>query len=139
MVNLVTDNVSASFADSVYEDFAASDRYRHIYRDWLVRSLAELGRFGEAARDAAEAIRLAEPTQHAYTIGQAHRTGFVDRAWGQGGLSYQVRGVGIDEAPRILLYVMARDEAATRERPQWRLDRGAHVRGMWTARAEAAA
>jgi tetratricopeptide (TPR) repeat protein len=42
-------------------------------RSWLVISLAELGRFGEAAEHAAEAIRLAEPTHHAYTIGLAHR------------------------------------------------------------------
>ena len=32
-------------------------------------SLAQLGRFAEAAQYEAEAIRLAEPTQHAYTVG----------------------------------------------------------------------
>jgi tetratricopeptide (TPR) repeat protein len=37
-----------------------------------VRSLAELGRFDEAARYEVESIRLAEPTQHAYTIGMTH-------------------------------------------------------------------
>jgi tetratricopeptide (TPR) repeat protein len=42
-------------------------------RSWLVISLAELGEFSEAAEPAAEAIRLAEPTHHAYTIGLAHR------------------------------------------------------------------
>ena len=36
-------------------------------------SIAELGRFGEAAENAAEAIGLAEPTHHAYTVSQAHR------------------------------------------------------------------
>ena len=35
-------------------------------------SLAELGRFAEAAKYEAEAIQLAEPTQHAHTIGWAH-------------------------------------------------------------------
>ena len=35
-------------------------------------SLAELGRFAEAAKHEAEAIRLAEPTQHAGTVGLAH-------------------------------------------------------------------
>ena len=35
-------------------------------------SLAELGRFAEAAEHEAEAIRLAEPTQHAFTVGMAH-------------------------------------------------------------------
>ena len=41
-------------------------------RAWLVMSLAELGRFAEAAKYEAEAIQLAEPTQHAHTIGWAH-------------------------------------------------------------------
>ena len=35
-------------------------------------SLAQLGRFAEAAEYEAEAIRLAEPTQHAFTVGLAH-------------------------------------------------------------------
>jgi tetratricopeptide (TPR) repeat protein len=41
-------------------------------RVWLVLSLAELGRFAPAAEDAAEAIRFAEPTQHASTISMAY-------------------------------------------------------------------
>ena len=41
-------------------------------RAWLIMSLAELGRFAEAAKYEAEAIQLAEPTQHAHTIGWAH-------------------------------------------------------------------
>jgi len=41
-------------------------------RAWLIMSLAELGRFAEAAKYEAEAIRLAEPTEHAFTIGWAH-------------------------------------------------------------------
>lgn len=39
---------------------------------WLIMSLAELGRFAEAAKYEAEAIRLAESTEHAYTISWAH-------------------------------------------------------------------
>jgi tetratricopeptide (TPR) repeat protein len=35
-------------------------------------SLVELGRFAEAAKYEAEAIRIAEPTKHAHTIGWAH-------------------------------------------------------------------
>ena len=42
-------------------------------RHWLVMSLAELGRFAEAAQYEAEALRLAEPTQHAFTVGEAYR------------------------------------------------------------------
>jgi len=42
-------------------------------RRWLDMSLAELGRFAKAAAYEAEAIRLAEPTHRAFTVGQAHR------------------------------------------------------------------
>jgi class 3 adenylate cyclase/tetratricopeptide (TPR) repeat protein len=41
-------------------------------RLWVVHSLAELGRFAEAAPHEAELLRLAEPTQHAFTLGEAH-------------------------------------------------------------------
>jgi class 3 adenylate cyclase/tetratricopeptide (TPR) repeat protein len=40
-------------------------------RAWLIMSLAELGRFAEAASYAAEATQLAERTQHSYTISWA--------------------------------------------------------------------
>src|SRR5205823_3178733 len=40
-------------------------------RAYLIMSLAELGRFADAARYEVEAIQLAEPTQHAHTIGFA--------------------------------------------------------------------
>jgi class 3 adenylate cyclase/tetratricopeptide (TPR) repeat protein len=41
-------------------------------RAWLTMSLTELGRFAEASRCAEEVIQIAEPTQHAHTIGWAH-------------------------------------------------------------------
>ena len=41
-------------------------------RSWLVVSLAQLGRFAEAAVYEAEAIRLAEPTHQAYSVAMAH-------------------------------------------------------------------
>jgi class 3 adenylate cyclase/tetratricopeptide (TPR) repeat protein len=41
-------------------------------RSWLIMSLAELGRFAEAAKYETEAIQLAEQTQNAHTIGWAH-------------------------------------------------------------------
>ncbi|HJS58530.1 MAG TPA: BTAD domain-containing putative transcriptional regulator [Vicinamibacteria bacterium] len=49
--------------------FAPTSIYDRVY---LVRSLAELGRFDQAARYAAEAIELAEPSQYAYAIGMAY-------------------------------------------------------------------
>ena len=70
VVELATDNLRVLPADWVYEYFGAlpasvQDRY------WLVSSLSELGRFVEATTEGAEALRLAEPTQHALTIGFA--------------------------------------------------------------------
>jgi tetratricopeptide (TPR) repeat protein len=41
-------------------------------RAWLIMSLAELGRFAEAAAYETEAIRIAESTEHAFTIGWAY-------------------------------------------------------------------
>jgi len=41
-------------------------------RACLIMSLAELGRFAEAAKYEAEAIRIADHTQHAHTIGWAY-------------------------------------------------------------------
>jgi tetratricopeptide (TPR) repeat protein len=41
-------------------------------RLWVVRGLADLGRFAEAAPHEAELLRLAGPTQHAYTVGEVY-------------------------------------------------------------------
>ena len=72
VVELATDNLAALPADWVYENFGAHAPASVNDRCWLVMSLAQLGRFAEAAEHEAEAIRLAEPTQHAYTVGLAH-------------------------------------------------------------------
>ena len=72
VVELATDNLAALPLDWVYEFFGSSqppsvnDRFR------LLVSLAHLGRFAEAAVHEAEAIRLAGPTRHAYTVGLAY-------------------------------------------------------------------
>ena len=55
-----------------YENFGQRHPASVYDRLWLVLSLAQLGRFAEAAEYAAEAIRLAEPTQHAFTVGLAN-------------------------------------------------------------------
>jgi tetratricopeptide (TPR) repeat protein len=72
VVELATDNLAALPADWVYENFGIAAPPSVWDRCWLVRSLAHLGRFAEAAEHEAEAIRLAEPTNHAFTIGIAH-------------------------------------------------------------------
>jgi len=73
VVELANDNLAALPAEWVYESFGASAPAAVADRCWLVLSLVQLGRFAEAAEHAAEAVRLAEPTQHATTVGLAHR------------------------------------------------------------------
>src|SRR5262249_10591831 len=72
VVELATDNLAALPADWVYERFGNIAPASVYDRFWLVFSLAQLGRFVEATSNEAEAIRLAEPTQHAFTVGIAH-------------------------------------------------------------------
>jgi DNA-binding SARP family transcriptional activator len=78
VVELARKNLAALPHEWLYEyrDMASPGS---VYdRCWLVMSLAELGRFAEAAEDEAEAIRLAEemrlaePTPRAAPIGLAH-------------------------------------------------------------------
>jgi class 3 adenylate cyclase/tetratricopeptide (TPR) repeat protein len=74
VVELATGNLAALPADWVYKYFVGMAVPASVYdRSWLVASLAQLGRFAEAAEYQAEAIRLAEATHHATTVGQAHR------------------------------------------------------------------
>ncbi len=72
VVELATGNLAAMPAESAYENFGHFGPASVWDRAWLVMSLAELGRFAEATKYAAEAIRLAEPTQHPFTISMAH-------------------------------------------------------------------
>ena len=73
VAELAIDNLAVLPAAWVYEFFRLVAPPSVWDRSWLVMSLAQLGRFAEAAEHEAEAIRLAEPTHHAFTIGQAHR------------------------------------------------------------------
>jgi class 3 adenylate cyclase/tetratricopeptide (TPR) repeat protein len=72
VVGLALDNLAALPTDWAHEYFGMAAPPSVAARAWLIMSLAELGRFAEAARYEAEAIRLAESTQHAYTIGWAN-------------------------------------------------------------------
>ena len=71
-VELATDNLATLPAGSDYEAFGAAMPLAIYDRYLLVRSLAQLGRFAEATRYEGEALRLAEPTRHAYPVGMAH-------------------------------------------------------------------
>jgi class 3 adenylate cyclase/tetratricopeptide (TPR) repeat protein len=72
VVEFATDNLAALPADWVHEYFGLTVPVSVFSRAWLIMSLAELGRFAEAARYEAEAIRLAESTQHVFAIGWAY-------------------------------------------------------------------
>ena len=72
-VELATGNLQALPDDWVYERFGRSAPASVYDRCWLGLSLGELGRFAEAAACQGDAIRLAELTQHAYTVGSAYR------------------------------------------------------------------
>jgi tetratricopeptide (TPR) repeat protein len=71
VVELAADNVAAVPANSVPKTIGDAAWLPVFDRFYLATSLAELGRFGEAAEYAAEGITLAEPTNHAFTIGLA--------------------------------------------------------------------
>jgi hypothetical protein len=72
VAELATDNLAMLPAAWVYEYFGNAAPASVFDRHWLVLSLAQLGRFADAAEHGAEEIRLAEPTQHVSTIGLAH-------------------------------------------------------------------
>jgi class 3 adenylate cyclase/tetratricopeptide (TPR) repeat protein len=72
VVEIAIENLAALPAEWAHEHFGLAVPPSVFGRAWLIMSLAELGRFAEAARYEAEAIRIAEPTQHAHTIGWAY-------------------------------------------------------------------
>jgi class 3 adenylate cyclase/tetratricopeptide (TPR) repeat protein len=71
-VELATDNLARLPADWLYEYFGCASPPSIYDRARLAMSLAELGRFAEAAAYAAEGIQLAEPMQHAHTLCMAY-------------------------------------------------------------------
>src|SRR5262249_47399742 len=72
VTELASENLAALPADWVSEFFGLAAPPSVNDRTWLVMSLAQLGKFPEAAKHEGELIRLAEPTQHAYTVGLAY-------------------------------------------------------------------
>jgi tetratricopeptide (TPR) repeat protein len=67
-----SDNLAALPADWVYEHFGLTVPISVVGRLWLIMSLAELGRFAEAAKHEAEASLLAESSEHLFTIAFTH-------------------------------------------------------------------
>ena len=75
VVEMGTHNLAALPAEWINEFFGNAAPASVFDRCYLVRSLAQLGRFVEAAEYEAEAIRLAEATHHLYTIGLSYYVG----------------------------------------------------------------
>jgi tetratricopeptide (TPR) repeat protein len=74
VIGLAPDNLAALPADWVHEYFVGVSTPTSVFdRSWLAVSLAHLGRFAEAAEYAAEAVRLAETTNRAFSVGVAYR------------------------------------------------------------------
>jgi tetratricopeptide (TPR) repeat protein len=72
VIEFATANLAMMPADWVHEYFGMAVPSSVFARGWLIMSLAELGRFDEAAKYTVEVIQIAEPTQHAFTMGWAH-------------------------------------------------------------------
>jgi predicted ATPase len=71
-IELATENLATLPADWSYEYCGLPAPASVYYRVWLVESLAQLGRFAEAADHESKMLRLAEPTRHAFTVGLAY-------------------------------------------------------------------
>src|SRR5262249_43134636 len=105
-VELAIDNLRALPAEWIHELAGAAPT--SVYdRSWLIMSLADLGKFDEAAEYEAEAIRLAEPTGHAFTVGVAHRAAgtlhLVRGDWARAGLHFDRAIAVLDVANVVLL------------------------------------
>jgi class 3 adenylate cyclase/tetratricopeptide (TPR) repeat protein len=72
VVDMAIKNVAVVPTEWAHEYFGLAVPPSVFGRAWLIMSLAELGRFAEAADYEVEAIRIAEPTERAHTIGWAY-------------------------------------------------------------------
>lgn len=72
VVEIAGENLATQPAEWDHEYFGLAVPPSVFGRVWLTMSLTELGRFSEAYRYETEAIRIAEPTQHLFTISWAY-------------------------------------------------------------------
>jgi tetratricopeptide (TPR) repeat protein len=105
-IELAIDNLQALPTEWSHEFFAGSAPTSVYDRSWLVMSLAELGKFNEAAEYEAQVIRLAEPTGHAFTVGVAHRAAgtfhLVQGDWERARLQFD-RTIAVLEIANVVL------------------------------------
>lgn len=72
VAKIAAENIAALPTEWVNEYFGLTVTASVASRSWLIMSLAELGNFADATNYEAEAIQIAEPTQHAFTISWAY-------------------------------------------------------------------
>jgi tetratricopeptide (TPR) repeat protein len=106
VIELATGNLAALPADWIYENLGLSAPPSIWDRTWLVMSLAALGRFAEAAKYDAEAFRLTEPIQNAYTVGLVHFAAsalyLIEGDWAKAG-SLIERWIAVLRAGNVML------------------------------------
>lgn len=73
VIKLATGNLEALPVNWVHEFLGASAPPSVYDRSWLIQSLAQIGKFEDAARYETECLQVAEATHHPFSIGQAHR------------------------------------------------------------------
>ena len=108
VIELATENLAALPTDWIYESFGNVAPASVYDRCWLVHTLARLGRFTEATAYEADAIRLAQTTQHANTVGMAHYAAGVlyllKGDWAKA-RSLIERGLAVFRAGHVLMFL----------------------------------
>ena len=108
VIELATENLAALPTDWTYESFGNVTPASVYDRCWLVHTLARLGRFTEATAYEADAIRLAQTTQHANTVGMAHYAAGVlyllKGDWAKARAPIE-RGLAVFRAGHVLMFL----------------------------------
>jgi class 3 adenylate cyclase/tetratricopeptide (TPR) repeat protein len=108
VIELALDNLAALPAERAHEFFGQLAPASIYNRYWLSLSLVPLGRFTEAAEHETEALRLAEPMRHAYSIGVLHLSAGTLHLWKGEWTSARVRldkGISMLRASNIAILV----------------------------------
>jgi class 3 adenylate cyclase/tetratricopeptide (TPR) repeat protein len=108
VVQLAKENLAALPAERAHDLFGHLAPASIYNRYWLSLSLIPLGRFAEASEHTAEALRLAEPMRHAFSIGVLNLAGGVRQLWkGEwaDALLHLDRGISVLRAGNIAILV----------------------------------
>jgi class 3 adenylate cyclase/tetratricopeptide (TPR) repeat protein len=108
VANLAAENLASIPLELLYEFLGVSAPPSIYDRVWLIMSLAELGRFDEAAAHEVEAIRLADLSHHPFSIGRVrHAAGVAHLLKGNwaGARALIEHSVQVFEQAKIILQV----------------------------------